>query len=274
MCLQYWRSLPSDVIRPVNAPKEHQESARIVRPYDTPTSDPKRQRLLSPTANDLWNIPNRIYSPTSLISPSPLPHPSSFSRPEPESDLSTTNNQRTTAKDATNDGYVKNNLDDELDFWTDYSDEYQPENINDDVHYDSEDLGSVSSDDHKIDKGNRNNKTTPLRPDLDDTDIFNQHIQTAPISPRKLKAKYDRENPTTTTSRRTDDIITYIEVARQKSITQNTVAANYKNDGFELAYSKHLRATAKLLDWSDDFTIRNILPAKNDHSQLLAYLVW
>jgi hypothetical protein len=218
---------------------------------------------------------------------------------KPTTGLPATNNHRTTSMDASDDGHFDDEYDDKYDFLTDISDEYRPENVIDGVHHDSDDLHEMDLDNDNtnretenefwngsnIDKNNRSNKTAPSssqsssHPDLDDADIFDVPNQAVPRSPKKPKAKTDRKStapstPTATATPKLTSANTYIDIARQKAITQNMVAANYKNDGFELAYVKHLRATAKVLDWSKDFTIRNILPAKNDHTQLLAYLVW
>ncbi|ORZ15934.1 hypothetical protein BCR42DRAFT_451847 [Absidia repens] len=67
----------------------------------------------------------------------------------------------------------------------------------------------------------------------------------------------------------------YKLIAKTKKITQKDMATNYKKDGYKFIYSKPAGQILDEMDWTDeDMTIDNILPLKTDQSQLMAYLTW
>lgn len=114
-----------------------------------------------------------------------------------------------------------------------------------------------------------------------DTDLFGEIYE--PESPETPISNKKRSQPNSKATAKAaastphifNDNTTYISFAKEHNITQRSIAANYKADGFELSYSRPMRPVAKTLDWdSENFTIQNILPLKADRSQLMAYLIW
>ncbi|KAI8334699.1 hypothetical protein BC941DRAFT_431941 [Chlamydoabsidia padenii] len=273
LCLQYWRSQPSNVPRPMNIPTEgNQEHLRRHSRRNSHTPPAKRKRSASPMAEPSWDISNSI---------EPLPTLQSIS-PRPPSMAATSSQELNIVRhvfkpmDITDIKYHYNPLHD--------ADDNEKNNAFDICSDGDEHISGDTSGKHRENGSISSNrtKTSPFQgsssildldhfrgynyDDHDDDEDEGDDDDFSP-PPKKTLGKSIRNSSTAADKM-------YADMARQKSITQNTVAANYKKDGFELAYSKTIRTAAKRLDWNDEFTIRNILPAKHNNSQLLAYLVW
>ncbi|ORZ18664.1 hypothetical protein BCR42DRAFT_230846 [Absidia repens] len=166
------------------------------------------------------------------------------------------------------------------------ADSYVPSKLDKHITHNSSNLYDDEADDFNDDDydGSANRKQATRF----DTDLFGKLYEPeSPDTPtnsnssnKKHATSSSKPTPTTTipmptTTTTAIGIEPYVRFAKENGITRRSIATNYKNTGFELAYSRDIVPVTRKFDWAkEDFTIQNILPLKNNRSQLLAYLVW